>query len=77
MDSPQSTGEMMPIFYVGQHETKRLLPVTDQVLRQAQDCNVSISLLILQMRHADRSYSMICLQCLLLPLTSMPVSCHF
>ncbi|KAI4161943.1 MAG: hypothetical protein LQ342_004391 [Letrouitia transgressa] len=39
MDSPTSPDEYMPIFYVGQHESKRPLPVTDQVLRQAQDCN--------------------------------------
>lgn len=29
---------MMPVFYIGQHETTRSLPVSDQVLRQAQDC---------------------------------------
>ncbi|KAI9722059.1 MAG: hypothetical protein M1812_002019 [Candelaria pacifica] len=39
MDIPPDTDHVMPIFYVGQHEAKRSLPVTDQILRQAQDCN--------------------------------------
>lgn len=30
-----------PTFYVGHHESKRPLPVTDFVLRQAQDVGVS------------------------------------
>ena len=33
--------DWMPTFYVGQHESKRILRVTDDVLRQARDCNVS------------------------------------
>ena len=43
MESPTSvTGDdYMPTFYVGQHESRRLLPVTEHVLRQAQDCNVN------------------------------------
>jgi protein arginine N-methyltransferase 5 len=37
--------EFMPVFYVGHHESKRRLPVTDFVLRQAQDVGVSSFLL--------------------------------
>lgn len=44
MESPTSVAgdDFMPTFYIGQHESKRTLPVTDQVLRQAQDCAVSL-----------------------------------
>ncbi|KAF2239011.1 arginine N-methyltransferas-like protein [Viridothelium virens] len=31
--------EQMPIFYVGQHETNRTLPVTEDVVLQAHSCN--------------------------------------
>jgi protein arginine N-methyltransferase 5 len=46
--SPQMTSsspmdEFTPIFYVGHHETKRPLPITDFVLRQAQDVGVCAS----------------------------------
>lgn len=40
MDSPMNGDNWLPTFYVGQHESKRALPVTDRVLRQAQGCNV-------------------------------------
>lgn len=40
MDPPSVADDTLPIFYVGQHETQRVVPVTSQVLRQAQDCNV-------------------------------------
>ncbi len=40
MDSVASADEFMPIFYVGQHESKRCQPVSARVLRQAQDCDV-------------------------------------
>lgn len=33
--------DYMPTFYVGHHESKRALPVTDHVLRQANDHGVS------------------------------------
>jgi len=39
-----------PNFYVGHHETKRPLPVTDLVLRLAQDVGVSILQLIIWRR---------------------------
>jgi protein arginine N-methyltransferase 5 len=32
-----------PMFYIGHHESKRPLPVTDFVLRQAQDVGVGTS----------------------------------
>lgn len=34
------TDDFTPTFYVGHHESKRPLPVTDFVLRQAQDVGV-------------------------------------
>ncbi|KAF2463401.1 protein arginine N-methyltransferase HSL7 [Lindgomyces ingoldianus] len=37
MDSPDSMGDML-VFYVGQHESNRPLPVSDQLVRHAQDC---------------------------------------
>ncbi|KAF2120672.1 arginine N-methyltransferas-like protein [Lophiotrema nucula] len=37
MDSP-GMDMSMPMFYVGQHETKRALPVSDQLVHHAQDC---------------------------------------
>ena len=40
MESPSAIDDFMPTFYVGQHESKRALPVSNQVVRQAQDCNV-------------------------------------
>ncbi|KAI9828139.1 MAG: methyltransferase protein [Thelocarpon impressellum] len=36
--APGMQDEQGPVFYIGQHETKRSLPVADHVLRQAQDC---------------------------------------
>ncbi|KAF1989330.1 arginine N-methyltransferas-like protein [Aulographum hederae CBS 113979] len=39
MESPTSPGDPPPVFYVGQHESRRQLPVSDHALRQAQDCN--------------------------------------
>lgn len=33
--------DYMPTFYVGHHESKRPLPITGSVLRQAQDVGVS------------------------------------
>ena len=32
----------LPMFYVGHHESRRQLPVTEEVLRQAQDSGVRI-----------------------------------
>ena len=41
MDSAATGDDYLPIFFIGQHESKRTLPVSADVLRQAQDCNVS------------------------------------
>jgi type II protein arginine methyltransferase len=52
MASPQLSGEFvpqdetppddfMPIFYVGHHVSRRQLPISDSVLRRAQDVGVS------------------------------------
>jgi hypothetical protein len=52
MASPQLSGEYIPsdtvpsddfmsIFYVGHHESRRPLPISDSVLRRAQDVGVS------------------------------------
>lgn len=35
--------DFLPTFYVGHHESRRPLPVTDHVLRQAQDVGVSFA----------------------------------
>lgn len=54
MDSPNLGGQspyieaapvddFMPIFYVGHHETKRSLPVSESLLRRAQDVGVRIN----------------------------------
>ena len=42
MDTEIPEDGWMPTFYIGQHESKRSLLVTDQVLRQAQDFNVCL-----------------------------------
>jgi type II protein arginine methyltransferase len=39
-DPPSPVDDFTPTFYVGHHESKRPLPVTDFVLRQAQDVGV-------------------------------------
>jgi hypothetical protein len=71
MASPQLSGdytpsdvipsdEFMPIFYVGHHDSKRQLPVSDSVLRRAQDVGVSARSILL-LNYADM-LSMICSQ---------------
>lgn len=39
MDSPHMDATM---FYIGQHETKRTLPVSPELLHHAQDLGVSV-----------------------------------
>ncbi|KAL8731181.1 MAG: hypothetical protein Q9166_003588 [cf. Caloplaca sp. 2 TL-2023] len=39
MESTNSPTEGLPVYYVGQHESKRQLPISPQTLRQAQACN--------------------------------------
>ena len=39
MESPEND-DYVPPFYIGQHESKRLRPVTDEVVRRAHECNV-------------------------------------
>ena len=39
-DASAPVDHFTPVFYVGHHETKRPLPVTEYVLRQAQDVGV-------------------------------------
>ena len=41
METEMPEDGWMPTFYVGQHESRRALPVTDHVLQQAHDCNAS------------------------------------
>ena len=41
MESDLPEDNWMPTFYVGQHESRRSLPVTSHVLQQAHDCNAS------------------------------------
>ena len=40
IESSSPVEDFTPTFYVGHHESKRPLPVTDFVLRQAQDVGV-------------------------------------
>ncbi len=42
MEEMGSPADYMPTFYIGQHESDRTR-VTPELLRQAQDCNVSCS----------------------------------
>lgn len=37
---PPAEDDYVPAFFIGQHEGKRSRPVTDEVLRRAQECNV-------------------------------------
>jgi protein arginine N-methyltransferase 5 len=39
-DPASPIDDFTPTFYIGHHESKRPLPVTDFVLRQAQDVGV-------------------------------------
>ncbi|KAL8647777.1 MAG: hypothetical protein Q9226_006291 [Calogaya cf. arnoldii] len=39
MDSTSSPAENLPVYWVGQHESKRQLPVSPQTVRKAKDCN--------------------------------------
>ena len=34
--------EQMPVFYIGQHETNRSVPVTEDYILQAHSCNVCL-----------------------------------
>jgi hypothetical protein len=43
-DSTYSVEETRPVFYVGEHETKRPLPVTAELVHHAQDLGVSVPL---------------------------------
>ena len=40
MESPEQD-DYVPTFFIGQHESKRSKPVTDEVVRRAHECNVS------------------------------------
>jgi len=40
-ESTANMGEMMPMFYIGQHEIHRSLPVTAELVHHAQDLGVS------------------------------------
>jgi protein arginine N-methyltransferase 5 len=51
--------EFMPTFYVGNHESRRPLPVTEFVLRQAQD--VGVRFVAPPNQTPANVYSMICL----------------
>ncbi|KAL8850378.1 MAG: hypothetical protein Q9221_004698 [Calogaya cf. arnoldii] len=39
MDSTSSPAENLPVYWVGQHESRRQLPVSPQTVRKAKDCN--------------------------------------
>ena len=44
MASTAEEGDSLQHFYVGQHESNRIVPVTAQLLNQALDCGVGIFL---------------------------------
>ena len=63
MEPKESVEDAMPIFYVGQHEAKRSLPITVEVLQQAQNSNVRAPILSVgtlltcaTVRHVDYAY---------------------
>lgn len=39
-DDSSSYGDSMPVFYVGHHETKRSLPVSEELMQHAYDLGV-------------------------------------
>jgi len=43
-EQPSPTDGYIPTFYVGHHESQRPLPITDFVLRQAQEVGVCSSI---------------------------------
>ena len=63
-ESLSPTDGYIPTFYVGHHESQRPLPITDFVLRQAQEIGVCSSLLQDRIPTANHSSSMICLRVL-------------
>ena len=46
-DSTYSMEETRPVFYIGEHETKRPLPVTTEFVQHAHDLGVSTALFFL------------------------------
>jgi hypothetical protein len=44
MESEAQTNQV-PVWYVGLHDSKRMLPITEEVLRAAQSANVRLQLL--------------------------------
>lgn len=48
MDHPADSNDSYPVFYIGQHETKRAVPVTEDVIQYAQDLNVSFNIRIVE-----------------------------
>lgn len=68
-DLPSPVDDFTPTFYIGHHESKRPLPVTDFVLRQAQDVGVSMS--VDPRVPVLRLYSMTCSRAQLRALTSI------
>jgi hypothetical protein len=39
---PSPLGESPPLWYIGHHETTRVVPVNNELLNQAQEANVSL-----------------------------------
>lgn len=72
-DPPSPLEEFTPTFYIGHHESKRPLPVTDFVLRQAQDAGVSVPSSASMQAPADL-FSMTCSPVLSLHLIFIPES---
>lgn len=76
MDPSTSVDDYIQTFYVGQHESRRALPVTEPVLRQAQDCNVGTRVAV-EENDAEPVGSMICLQLQSLPRISIRVCLRY
>ena len=61
MDSDTSDmGDVMPLFYIGHHDSTRALPVTDQLVHHAHDCGVSVAYDSLSRYQANVCKSMTC-----------------
>lgn len=60
MDGEENGQVPAPYFYVGQHETRRVTPVTEHVLQQAKECGVRDPVKVSQTNTAKLLSSMIC-----------------
>lgn len=64
MEFKSSTAENLPVYYVGQHESRRQLPISPHTVSRAFDCNVSshekcfiLQLTAVAVRHDYNAYN--------------------